>query len=510
MSNLLTLLHQQKDFFLGLIWDHIWISGLAVIFALILGVGLGILISFKRSLSSFVIGVVNVLYTIPSIALLGILISITGIGNKTAILALTLYALLPMVRSTYTGITEVDPLLIEAAKGMGSTKKQILMRVQLPLAFPVMMSGFRNMVTMTLALAGIASFVGAGGLGVAIYRGISTNNQTLTLAGSLLVALLALLFDFIFLLLEKSVQKNKRTSSKWFIGLGTVAILGASFAIFQMNQTSGVVRIATKPQTENYILGEMQKQVIEKYTNLTVKTTKGVGGGTSNIHPAMVKGDFDIYAEYTGTIWEVILKRSGSYDESQFKKLSAQYQKDYHLVWASSFGFNNTYGLAVRKEVAEQYQLKTYSDLAKVAPNLSFGAEYDFFGREDGFAKLASTYGMSFKSQVDMDSGLKYQAIKSGQVDVIDIFTTDGQLYNANLVVLEDDKKMYPSYQAGTVIREETLKKYPELKKALSKLDNILDNQQMAELNYKVETQKQEPEKVAHDYLMKKGILSND
>lgn len=508
MTAFFELISKQRDFFLGLIWDHIWISGLAILAALILGVSLGILISFKRRLAPLVIGLVNVLYTVPSIALLGILISITGIGNRTAILALTLYALLPMVRATYTGISQVDPLLIEAADGMGSTRRQILTRVQLPLAFPVMMAGFRNMVTMTLALAGIASFVGAGGLGVAIYRGISTNNQTMTLAGSLLVALLALLVDFLLSLLEKRVSQHGKLSKKWSLGLtGLVLALAAALAIFQMNPSGGTVHIATKPQTENYILGEMQKQVIEEYTNLKVQMTKGVGGGTSNIHPAMVKGDFDIYAEYTGTIWEVILKRSGSYDESQFQTLSDQYLKDYKLVWASSFGFNNTYGLAVRKDVADRYQIKTYSDLAQAGPNLTFGAEYDFFGREDGFAKLEQTYGMRFKSQLDMDSGLKYQAIESGQVDAIDIFTTDGQLYKSGLVVLEDDKKMYPSYRAGTVVREETLAKYPELKSALAKLDGILDDSKMAELNHRVETDKEEPEKVAHDYLVEKGVL---
>ena len=172
MNELIKLVTNQWQFLFSLVWDHIWISGLSILLALILGVGLGIFISFKKSWVGVVIGLVNILYTIPSIALLGILISITGIGNKTAIVALTLYALLPMVRSTYTGISGVDPLLIEAAEGMGSTRKQILTKVQLPLAFPVMMAGFRNMVTMTIALAGIASFVGAGGLGVAIYLGL--------------------------------------------------------------------------------------------------------------------------------------------------------------------------------------------------------------------------------------------------------------------------------------------------------------------------------------------------
>uniref|UniRef100_UPI00402902D8 ABC transporter permease/substrate-binding protein n=1 Tax=Streptococcus anginosus TaxID=1328 RepID=UPI00402902D8 len=502
MNELIKLVTNQWQFLFSLVWDHIWISGLSILLALILGVGLGIFISFKKSWVGVVIGLVNILYTIPSIALLGILISITGIGNKTAIVALTLYALLPMVRSTYTGISGVDPLLIEAAEGMGSTRKQILTKVQLPLAFPVMMAGFRNMVTMTIALAGIASFVGAGGLGVAIYRGITTNNQTLTLVGSILVALLALVFDFLLSLIEKSILNHKKVSKKWLVVLSFITFLTAGIiAFFQMNPMGGTVKIATKPQTENYILGEMQKQVIEEYTNLKVKMTKGVGGGTANIHPAMLKGDFDIYAEYTGTIWEVILKQSGSYDESQFKILESQYRKKYRLEWV------NTFGLAVRKDIAEKYNIKTFSDLAKASPNLTFGAEYDFFGREDGFARLRSTYGMKFKSQVDMDSGLKYQAVKSGRVDAIDIFTTDGQLHGANLVVLKDDKKIYPSYQAGTVVRSTTLKKYPQLKRALAKLDGILNDSKMAELNHKVENDKEEPAKVAHDYLVEKGIL---
>ena len=320
--------------------------------------------------------------------------------------------------------------------------------------------------------------------------------------------MLALVFDFLLSLVEKSILNHKKVSKKWLSIVGFIALLAAgTIAFFQMNPMGGTVKIATKPQTENYILGEMQKQVIEEDTNLKVKMTKGVGGGTSNIHPAMVKGEFDIYAEYTGTIWEVILKKSGSYDESQFKTLESQYRKKYQLAWANTFGFNNTYGLAIRKDVAEKYNIKTFSDLAKASPHLTFGAEYDFFGREDGFARLQSTYGMKFKSQVDMDSGLKYQAIKSRKVDAIDIFTTDGQLYGANLVVLKDDKKIYPSYQAGTVVREATLKKYPQLKKALAKLDGILTDSKMAELNHKVENDKEEPAKVAHDYLVEKGIL---
>ncbi|EPZ55605.1 binding--dependent transport system inner membrane component family protein [[Clostridium] sordellii ATCC 9714] len=159
--------------------------------------------------SSFVLGLVNFIYTIPSISLLGILIPFSGIGNTTAIIALTIYGLLPMVRSTYTGIKSINPIIIEAAEGMGSTRFQILYKIKLPLAIPVIMSGLRNMVVMTIALTGIASFIGAGGLGVAIYRGITTNNEAMTIAGSILIALLALGLDTILGFVEKSLNRKK-------------------------------------------------------------------------------------------------------------------------------------------------------------------------------------------------------------------------------------------------------------------------------------------------------------
>lgn len=187
---------ERWEFFLTLTWQHIQISVISIVAAMIIGLALGILISRYRHATGIVLGLTNLIYTVPSIALFGFLIPFSGIGNTTAVIALTVYALLPMVRNTYTGITGIDREIIEAARGMGSTPFQILYRIQLPLAFPVILSGLRNMVVMTIALAGIAAFIGAGGLGVAIYRGITTNNSVLTVAGSLLIALLALLTDW--------------------------------------------------------------------------------------------------------------------------------------------------------------------------------------------------------------------------------------------------------------------------------------------------------------------------
>jgi len=509
VNQLMKLLTEDFKFFTNLTIEHVLISLLAISIASVLGIILGIIISEYRRFSGLILGTVNILYTIPSIALLGFFITITGVGNTTALIALIIYALLPIIRSTYTGIVNINPLIIEASEGMGSTKLQQLFKVKLPLALPVLMSGIRNMVTMTIALAGIASFVGAGGLGVAIYRGITTNNSAMTFLGSLLIAILALIFDFILGIIEKRLTNHKRTKYKVnfkLIILGLfIIIFGAYFSL--NSKKDKVINIATKPMTEGYILGQMLTELIEQDTDLKVNMTTGVGGGTSNIHPAMLKGEFDLYPEYTGTSWEAVLKKEGSYDESKFDELQKEYKEKYNLEYVNLYGFNNTYGLAVNRDIAEKYNLKTYSDLAAVSNNLIFGAEYDFFEREDGYKELQKVYNVDFKKKIDMDIGLKYQAMKDKKIDVMVIFTTDGQLAISDVVVLEDDKKMYPSYRAGTVVRSEILSKYPELKAVLEKLNNILDDKTMADLNYQVESEGKKPEDVAREYLQEKGLL---
>lgn len=509
ISQLIKLLTEDFKFFLNLTVEHILISLLAISIASVLGIILGIIISEYRKFSGLILGTVNILYTIPSIALLGFFITITGVGNTTALIALIIYALLPIIRSTYTGIVNINPLIIEASEGMGSTKLQQLFKVKLPLALPVLMSGIRNMVTMTIALAGIASFVGAGGLGVAIYRGITTNNSAMTFLGSLLIAILALIFDFILGFIEKRLTNHKRVKYKInskLIILGLfIVIFGAYFSLNLKKDKT--INIATKPMTEGYILGQMLTELIEQDTDLKVNITNGVGGGTSNIHPAIVKGEFDLYPEYTGTSWEAVLKKEASYDESKFDELQKEYKEKYNLEYVNLYGFNNTYGLAVNKDIAEKYNLKTYSDLAKVSNNLIFGAEYDFFEREDGYKELQKVYDMNFKKKIDMDIGLKYQAMKDKKIDVMVIFTTDGQLAISDVVVLEDDKEMYPSYRAGTVVRSKILSEYPELKPVLEKLNNILDDKTMADLNYQVESEGKKPEDVAREYLQEKGLL---
>ena len=306
---------------------------------------------------------------------------------------------------------------------------------------------------------------------------------------------------------EKPASGKKRGSKTWKKGAAVLltAVLSTG-ALAGCGQSGQTIHMATKPMTEQYIMGSMMKTLIEQDTDLTVEVTEGVGGGTANIHPAMEEGEFDFYPEYTGSAWNAVLKEESAYDESMFDQLQAGYD-EMDMTWTGMLGFNNTYGLVVDSSIAQQYNLKTYSDLAAVADQLVFGAEYDFFEREDGYDALCDTYGLKFKDTMDLDIGLKYDALSQKEIDVMNIFTTDGQLSAADAVVLEDDKGLYPSYMCGFVVRDEVLEEHPELQQVFDKVENLITDEEMAQMNYQVETEGQEPEDVATAFLQEKGLL---
>ena len=505
-----SIFSERSAFFVQLVIEHLWISGAAIGIAIVLGGTAGVLIHRYEHAAAPTLGTVNFLYTIPSISMLGFLIPFFGIGNRSAIIALTIYALLPMVRATHTGLSQVQPSLREAAASLGGSELHVLTRVQIPLAMPIIMSGIRNMATMTIALAGIASFIGAGGLGVAIYRGITTNNPALTIAGSLLIAVLALVVDGVLGFAERRMAepvREREISRTAYASAAAAVLIAVSGVTYGFFGKADVVHIATKPMTEQLIMGEMLKLVIEHDTGLEARITAGVGGGTSNIHPGMESGAFDIYPEYTGTGWNMVLKEESKYGEELFPKLTEEYERRFRMRWMGMYGFNDTFGIAVRRDIAEQYDLHTYSDLRRVAPNLTFGAEYDFFERADGYPALCRAYGLDFAHTVDLDIGLKYQALANKQIDVMIVFTTDGRLAAADARVLTDDQGFFPSYRCGNVVRAEVLDRHPELGAALEKLTGIITDEEMAAMNYAVESEGKEPHSVAEDFLRGKGLL---
>ena len=249
----------------------------------------------------------------------------------------------------------------------------------------------------------------------------------------------------------------------------------------QEETSEETIEIATKPMTEQFILGEMLKLVIEDNTDYAVEITKGIGGGTSNIHPAMVKGDFDLYPEYTSSGWVMVLDHDavGVSDDEMLKKLKEEYEENFNMTWVGLYGFNNTFAVAVRKDMA----------------------------REDGLNLLKETYGLNFKEVRDIDIGLKYQAMENGEIDVTNGFTTDAQLGRDDVVVLEDDKHLQANYFCSTVVRKDSLEKYPGLEDALMKMDGILTDKEMAGLNYKVEVEGKNEADVAKEFLISKGVI---
>ncbi len=208
LHRVVQLYADRSSFFLNLFIEHLYLTGTAVLIITVIGLTVGISITRSSAAAKVVLSLVNFLYTVPTIALFGFLVGITGIGSTSAVIALVAYGLIPIIRNTYVGIMEVDPMMVEAAVGMGSTDWQLLRQVQFPIALPVIIAGVRTMVVMTIALGGIASFIGAGGLGVAIWRGITTNYTEMTVAGSILVALMAIAADLILERTERMIRRK--------------------------------------------------------------------------------------------------------------------------------------------------------------------------------------------------------------------------------------------------------------------------------------------------------------
>lgn len=295
------------------------------------------------------------------------------------------------------------------------------------------------------------------------------------------------------------------------VGCGRSKNLGSESTteVATKQESATPIKIATKPMTEQFILGEMLKLVIEDSTDYSVKLTKGIGGGTNNIMPAMESGDFDLYPEYTSSGYIMVLKHDsdGISDEDMWKQLQKEYKDNYDMSWVGQYGFNNTYALIVRAEAAQKYNLTKTSKLAKISDELVFGGNADYIERKDGFHLLCDTYGLKFKDVKDIDIGLKYEALKKGDIDVSNGFTTDAQLSNDNVRVLEDDKHLQVNYFCSNVVRNDTLKSHPGLEEAIMKLDNSITDKEMSSLNYKVEVEGKEDAQVAKDYLTEKGII---
>jgi osmoprotectant transport system permease protein len=515
--NFFEFLKQNWAELLALTREHLVLVLISTAFVVLIGVPLGILLTRKKSLQTPVLGIANILQTVPSLALFGLLIPlpfIGGIGARTAIIALTLYSFLPVIRNTVTGILSVDARTKEAATAMGMTDWQILKLVELPLAAPVILTGIRVAVVIAVGVATVAAAVGAGGLGTYIFRGLRQNDNNLLLAGAISSAVLALFCDFALGQFEKSFDYRKRaeTARRKFIAVGALvlvlAIFGLSFISNSKSQNSNsaikdqTIRVGSKDFTESVILAEILAQTLEK-RGITVERQFELGGNLA--HDALVSNNLDVYPEYTGTAFTAILKRPPITDTEQvYDETKQAYAEKFDLTVSPPLGFSNDFAILVRGDVARKNNLKTISDAVPLARNWQAGFGQDFMSRADGYAGFSKTYGFNFAKQPrEMDLSLTYRALQSGQVDIIAGNSTDGLIAALDLFQLADDRKYFPPYQAVFIARND---KTEILRETFEKLNNAISTDEMRRLNYAVDGEKLAPRAAAENWLKEKGF----
>ena len=488
--------------------EHLILVIISLAIAISIGLPVGIFITRQPKLASPILGLANAIQTIPSLAIFGFLISVPflgGIGKIPAIVALTLYALLPIICNTYIGINSINPAIKEAGIGMGMTDQQLLLQVEIPLALPVILAGVRVATVISVGIATIAAAVGGGGLGVFIFRGISTVNNELILAGAVPAAVIALSADFGLGLLEKHLTKQIANKGKFNqqigIVLGIITLIIAGLIAFNYEQAPAKIIIGSKNFTEQVILGELLAQHIENHTKLKVDRRFNLGG-TFIAHEAVKAGKIAGYVEYTGTSFTTILKEKPISDpESVYKKVKKYYDQKLKLAVMKPLGFENTFAMIIREEDAKKWQIKSLSEIGKYTPQMQAGFGYEFLEREDGYPGLSKTYNLKFANIKQMELGLMYQALKEKQVDFIAANSTDGLIPVLNLVILEDDKKYFPPYQAIPIFNQEILQKYPKLTDTINQLGGKISTTEIQKMNYQVDNQSQPVEKVVSEWL---------
>ena len=504
MSKLLATFQERFGDWLTALGQHVQLSLLTLLLAIFLAVPLAIYLSTRKRASNWVLQVAGIFQTIPSMALLGLFIPIMGIGTLPALTALVIYAIFPILQNTITGLQGIDPSLEEAGIAFGMTKWERLKKFEIPLSMPVIMSGIRTATVMIIGTATLAALIGAGGLGSFILLGIDRNNASLILIGALSSAFLAIAFNLLLKWMEKAKLRTI------FAAFAVMVIgLGVSYtpSLLPKPEKENLI-IAGKLGPEPEILANMYKILIEENTDMTV-TVKPNFGKTTFLYEALKKGDIAIYPEFTGTVTESLLKPAPQVDhdpEVVYQAARDGIKKQDNLALLKPMAYQNTYAVAVPKKIAQEYGLKTISDLKKVEGHLKAGFTLEFNDREDGNKGLQKVYGLHLQVST-MEPALRYQAIQSGDIQITDAYSTDAELARYDLVVLQDDKQLFPPYQGAPLMKEALLKKHPELEGILNQLAGKITAEQMSQMNYQVGVEGKSANQVARDFLTQEGMI---
>ncbi len=511
---------------LVLLYNHIEYTFLAILLAILIGVPLGIIIYNSKNLDKPVLSIANLIQAIPSLAILGFIVPYLGIGASTAIFMVVLYSLLPILKNTYTGLSNINKDTIEAAQGIGMTNLQILYKVQIPLALPVIMAGVRISAVTAVGLMTIAAYIGAEVLGTLIISGIQTDNSSMIFAGAIPACILALTMDFFMSRIEKAVTPislrlsasaitpKKIAKLKRFrkaTTLATASMLCFALITFGVGHFSSQadITVGSKESVEGRIVGNIIADCIEAKTDLKVERKMGLGG-TMIAFNALKTNEIDIYPEYTGTLLTTVLNNKfapGTNSDEIYTLVKNTLQAKHQLFSLNPYQINNTYVLAVTPATAQKYKLKTISDLARVSSRLKLGCTPEFAVRADGLKGMDKTYGTAFQDVLNFSGTLMYTAIDAKEVDVITAFATDSLVDKYQLQVLKDDANFFPPYDLFPLASSSLADKYPEVVDILNELSPLLDDNIMRKLNGMVVEGGLAPTQVAETFLKEHKII---
>jgi len=500
---------------LGAIAQHLLLTLVATVVAIAIGIPLGIVAARRPRLGAILLACANIVQTVPSLAMFGFLVTmplIGGVGARSALFVLILYALLPVMRNTVAGIQGIDRAARDAGVALGMTPRQLLLQVELPLATPTMVAGVRVAAVVGVGAATIAAAIGAGGLGDYIFRGLSMTEPTLIVAGAVPAALLALSVDASLGWLQRALTPGatrvRRVTARATVagGLVLVLIVAGSFAV--SGRWGSRVIIGSKNFSEQVLLGELLAQVIERTTDLKVERRLNLGG-TFICDQALRSGAIDAYVEYTGTALTAIFHQPVSRDHADvLSRVTATYAETGRTV-LPSLGFNNTFAILIRAAEARRLNLTTISDAAPHTPGWKAAFGYEFLEREDGYKGLVQTYGLRFAETPHvMDLTLSYRALANSAIDLIAGDATNGLIKGLNLSVLMDDRHYFPPYHAIPIVRTETLTAHPELRTAIGHLTGRISDDAMRQMNYDVDVNHRDAAVVAQEFLDQLGLPS--
>jgi osmoprotectant transport system permease protein len=489
----------------------------ALLLAVVLGVPLGIVATRSRAAERLILAAANVLQTVPSLALLGFLLIVFRgeIGKKPAMAALVVYALLPIVKNTILGLRSIPPGVSEAALGLGMTTWQRLRLVELPLAVPIVLGGVRVATVAAIGMATIAAAIGAKGLGSYIFRGVALSDTRLILLGAVPAAFLALACDAALGEIENMLDPARSRPGRSRALLALLAIAGlvalAAWGLWlerPLAAPGATIVIGSKDGSEMIVLGHMLADLVEAETPLKVDRQFNLGG-TLVCFNALKRGGLDAYVEYTGTALTTILHEPPHNDPAGvFERVRSELARRDQVRCLDPLGFENTFALLMRKEQAERLGIRTISELKRHQAEVRGGFGPEFMNRPDGYPGLIRAYGLSFAhAPREMDRNLLYQAVARGSIDLAAGDSTDGRIVTLDLVVLEDDRRFFPPYQAVPLAREEALLQHPELARILNRLAGRIDAATMRRLNHDVDGKHGDPAAVAREYLEVQGLI---